>query len=100
MIIFGWQVPDIIVSLLLPVIYVVGGYLQGYKEGEKPRWAELIKSVLIMLATAGLITQTQMGWALQLATTDVVFFYVDKFINQLLRKYPLDLRPDAKPAMP
>lgn len=96
MIVFGFQVPDLIVSLVLPVIYIVGGYLQGWKEGEKTRWVELVKSIALMLVAAGVITTTQMSYGVEVLGTEVVFVYIDKFLNQLFRKYPLDLRPDAK----
>jgi hypothetical protein len=100
MIIFGYVVPDIVVSLVLPAIYVVGGYLQGYKMGEKPRWLELIKSIALMLVSSGVITSTQMNYGVEVLGTEVVFVYIDKFLNQVFRKYPLDLRPDAKPVIP
>ena len=97
MIIFGWQVPDIVVNMALPLVLIVAGYLQGYKMGEKLRWTELIKSILLILVTSGVISASQMDVVLELAVTEAIFIPLDKLLNQFIRKYPLDLRSDAKP---
>ena len=92
MIIFGYVVPDIVVNMALPLVLVVAGYLQGYKMGEKMRWAELIKSILLILVTSGVISAGQMDVVLELAVTEAIFIPLDKLLNQFIRKYPLDLR--------
>lgn len=72
--------------IILPVLTAISGLWQAKEKGEKINWVIFIKTIVIGVIAAGLITQVEGDFIIAIASTEIVTVALDWLFNAILNK--------------
>lgn len=76
----------ILECIILPILTAIGGVWQATQKGEKINWAIFVKTIIIGIIAAGLITQVEGDLIVAVASTEIVTVVLDQIVNAILNK--------------
>lgn len=76
----------ILSCIILPIITAVSGLWKAKEKGEKIDYVIFIKTIVIGIVTAGLITQVEADFIIAIASTEIVTVVLDWLVNAILNK--------------
>lgn len=82
----GINLLSILIGFLPILIFAVGGLWDAINKGEKVNWPSFIKTLVVGLVTAGIISMQTGDLINEVAATTAVTLVLDKLLNALLRK--------------
>lgn len=80
------DLPLILGCIILPILTAVSGLWKAKETGEKIDWVIFIKTIIIGIVTAGLITQVEADFIIAIASTEIVTVVLDWLFNAILNK--------------
>lgn len=72
--------------IILPILTAVSGAWQAKQKGETINWAIFVKTIIIGVITAGLITQVEGDLIVAIASTEIVTVALDWVVNAIVNK--------------
>lgn len=72
--------------IILPVLTAVSGLWKARQLGQKIDWVIFIKTIVIGVIAAGLITQVEADFIVAIASTEIVTVALDWLVNAILNK--------------
>jgi hypothetical protein len=77
---------EIVYAVLPAILYALAGLIEAVRKGEKLRWGELIKTVVVAFVAAGAISTQTADMVLEVTSTTAITYVLDKLLNALLRR--------------
>lgn len=68
------------------MLTAISGLWQAKEKGEKINWLIFVKTIVIGVVTAGLITQVEADFIVAIASTEIVTVALDWLFNAILNK--------------
>lgn len=72
--------------IILPVLTAVSGVWVAKQKGEIVNWAIFVKTIIIGVIAAGLITQVEGDFIVAIASTEIVTVVFDWLVNAIINK--------------
>lgn len=76
----------ILLCIIFPVLTAISGLWKAKEKGEKIDWLIFIKTIVIGVVAAGLITQETADALIAISSTEIVTVALDWLFNAILNK--------------
>ena len=89
-----------LLSFLPSFLYAIAGLIDAHNKGEKINYALFIKTILVGLVSAGLVSSQTADQVTAIASSTIFTIIIDQFVNSLWRKARPPPAPTPTPTPP